>query len=257
MAGRLEGKVAVITGAAKGQGEAEARLFVREGASVVLTDVLEDRGEAVARSIGDRAAFMRHDVSNEHDWQRVMGEATERFGGLDVLVNNAAIHWVRPIEEEDWGEFQRLLSINLGGAFLGTRAAIAPMRARGGGAIVNISSTAGLVGFTGHATYGASKWAVRGFTKVAAIELGQFGIRVNSVHPGPIRTDMLPGGPDDIDPTRWRNLPLRRSGAPEEVAELVLFLASDAASFISGGEFTVDGGSLAGPPTPPALRSDG
>ena len=252
--GRLEGKVAVVTGAAKGQGEAEARLFAREGASVVLTDVLQERGEAVAADIGDRALFLAHDVSNEHDWQRVMTAATERFGGLDVLVNNAAIHWVRPIEEEDWGEFQRLLSINLGGAFLGTRAAIAPMRARGGGSIVNISSTAGLVGFTGHGTYGAAKWGVRGFTKVAAIELGKHGIRVNSVHPGPIRTDMLPGGPGDVDPTRWRNLPLGRSGAPEEVAELVLFLASDAASFISGGEFTVDGGSLAGPPTPPALR---
>jgi len=252
--GRLEGKVAIITGAAKGQGEAEARLFAREGASVVLTDVLRERGEAVAADIGEHALFLAHDVSNEQDWQRVMTAATERFGGLDILVNNAAIHWVRPIEEEDWGEFQRLLSINLGGAFLGTRAAIAPMRSRGGGSIVNISSTAGLVGFTGHGTYGAAKWGVRGFTKVAAIELGKHGIRVNSVHPGPIRTDMLPGGPSDVDPARWRNLPLGRSGAPEEVAELVLFLASDAASFISGGEFTVDGGSLAGPPTPPALR---
>ncbi len=253
--GRLEGKVAVITGAARGQGEAEARLFVREGARVVLTDVLRERGEMVAAEIGDHAMFATHDVSDEGDWQRVMAAATDRFGGVDVLVNNAAVHWVRHIEDEDWAEFQRLLRVNLGGAFLGVRAAIGPMRARGGGSIVNISSTAGLVGYAGHGTYGAAKWGVRGFTKVAAIELGKDGIRVNSVHPGPIRTDMLPGGPDDVDPARWRGLPLGRSGGPEEVAELVLFLASDAASFISGGEFTVDGGSMAGPPTPPALRS--
>jgi 3alpha(or 20beta)-hydroxysteroid dehydrogenase len=253
--GRLEGKVAVISGAARGQGEAEARLFVREGASVVLSDVLHERGEAVAANIGDHAVFVRHDVANEDDWAQVMATAAARFGGVDILVNNAAIHWVRRIEDEDWADFQRLLAINLGGVFLGTRAAIGPMRARGGGSIVNVSSAAGLVGYLGHGTYGASKWGVRGFTKVAAIELGKDGIRVNSIHPGPIRTDMLPGGPADVDPTRWRNLPLGRSGAPEEVAELVLFLASDAASFISGGEFTVDGGSLAGPPTPPALRS--
>ncbi len=254
MGNRLEGKVAVVTGAARGQGAAEARLFAREGASVVLTDVLDAEGGAVATEIGERAVFLHHDVADEGDWQRVMTAATERFGGVDVLVNNAAIHWVRRIEEERWADFQRLVMINLGGVFLGTQAAIGPMRARGGGSIVNISSAAGLVGYLGHGTYGASKWGVRGFTKVAAIELGRDGIRVNSVHPGPIRTHMLPGGPDDVDPTRWRNLPLGRSGAPEEVAELVLFLASDASSFISGGEFTVDGGSLAGPPTPAALK---
>jgi 3alpha(or 20beta)-hydroxysteroid dehydrogenase len=254
--GRLAGKVAIITGGAKGQGEAEGRLFVAEGASVVLTDVLEERGRAVADELGAAARFVRHDVSSKDDWDAVVAAALESFGHVDVLVNNAAIHWLRSIEDETIEDFQRLLSINLAGTFLGIKAAIAPMRAAGGGSIVNISSAAGLVGYAWHGSYASAKWGVRGLTKVAAIELGPDGIRVNSVHPGPIKTDMLPADRSGLGEKRFSHIPLRRSGEPSEVAELVLFLASDASSYISGGEFTVDGGSLAGPPTP-MLRGAG
>jgi 3alpha(or 20beta)-hydroxysteroid dehydrogenase len=253
--GRLAGKVAVITGAAKGQGEAEARLFVAEGASVVLTDVLDERGQIVADDLGDAARFVRHDITSEQDWATVMATATEVFGRLDILVNNAAIHWIRTIEDETAADFRRMVDTNLVGTFLGIHSAIAPMRASGGGSIVNISSAAGLVGYALHGAYGATKWGIRGLTRTAAIELGPDGIRVNSVHPGPIRTDMLPPDRAGLGDRRWKGIPLRRSGDPSEVAELVLFLASDASSFTSGGEFTVDGGSLAGPPTPPATTS--
>jgi 3alpha(or 20beta)-hydroxysteroid dehydrogenase len=244
---RLSGKVVIVTGAARGQGEAEARLFVREGASVVLTDLLEERGKAVADELGAAAVFVPHDVSSPEDWDRVVATALDAFGHLDVLVNNAAIHWLRSIEDENLEDFQRLLGINLAGTFLGIKAVIAPMRAAGGGSIVNISSAAGLVGYARHGAYAAAKWGVRGLTRVAAIELGPDGIRVNSVHPGPINTDMLPPDRAGLGERRWATIPLRRSGEPSEVAELVLFLASDASSYISGGEFTVDGGSLAGP----------
>jgi len=248
---RLNGKVAIITGAARGQGEAEARLFCAEGARVVLTDVLVEAGEAVAAELGTVARFVTHDVASEDAWRRVIDTTLDSFGRLDVLVNNAAVHWLRPIEDETLQEFQRIIAINLVGTFLGIRSAIAPMRAAGGGSIVNISSTAGLTGYPSHGAYGATKWGVRGLTRTAAVELGQHGIRVNSVHPGPIETAMLPpdrtGNPDRFAAT----IPLGRAGRAEEVAELVAFLASDAASYISGGEFRVDGGSLAGPTGPP------
>jgi 3alpha(or 20beta)-hydroxysteroid dehydrogenase len=250
---RLTGKVAIITGAARGQGEAEARLFVGEGAAVVLTDVLHERGRAVAEDLGAAAAFVPHDVSSQDAWNAVVATALETFGHVDVLINNAAIHWLRSIEDETLDEFHRLLAINLAGTFLGIKAVIDPMRAGGGGSIVNISSAAGMVGYALHGAYASAKWGVRGLTKVAAIELGPHGIRVNSVHPGPINTDMLPADRAGLGDRRWANIPLRRCGEPSEVAELALFLASDASSYISGGEFTVDGGSLAGP-TPPMLR---
>ena len=250
VAERLTGKVAIITGAARGQGEAEARLFVDEGASVVLTDVLEEPGRAVADALGSAAVFVPHDVSSPEGWDAVVATALATFGHVDVLVNNAAIHWLRSIEDESLEDFQRLLGINLAGTFLGIKADIAPMRAAGGGSIVNISSAAGLVGYALHGTYASAKWGVRGLTKVAAIELGPSGIRVNSVHPGPINTDMLPADRAGLGDRRFAHIPLRRCGEPSEVAELALFLASDASSYISGGEFTVDGGSLAGPPTP-------
>ena len=250
MSERLTGKVAIITGAAKGQGEAEARLFAGEGASVVLTDVLEQRGRAVADELGAAAVFIRHDVSSRDDWDAAVTTALDAFGRVDVLINNAAIHWLRSIEDETLEDFQRLIAINLAGTFLGIKAVIAPMRAAGGGSIVNISSAAGMVGYAWHGAYASAKWGVRGLTKVAAIELGPHGIRVNSVHPGPINTDMLPADRAGLGDRRFAHIPLRRCGEPSEVAELALFLASDASSYISGGEFTVDGGSLAGPPTP-------
>jgi 3alpha(or 20beta)-hydroxysteroid dehydrogenase len=241
-AGRLADKVVIVTGGARGQGEAEARLFVAEGARVLFTDVLEAEGKAVADSLpADRAAFRHHDVSSEDDWQAVAAEALERYGRIDGLVNNAAIHHVVPIVEETTEWFRRILDVNLIGTFLGMKTVGPIMKRQGAGSIVNISSTAGLQGYHGHGAYGASKWGVRGLTKVAALELGP-EVRVTSVHPGPIDTAMM--GPKD---RRFTN-PLARYGATSEVAELVVFLLSDAASFVSGAEITVDGGSLAGPP---------
>ena len=183
-AGRLAGKVAVITGGARGQGEAEARLFVTEGAAVVITDVLEDEGQTVAKELGDAARFVTHNVADEADWQRVVDTAVAEFGLLNVVVNNAAIHWLRALEDESLEGFNRILSVNLLGTFLGIRTAIGPMRTAGGGSIVNISSIAGMTGLAWHGAYGSAKWAVRGLTKTAAVELGVDGIRVELGAPG-------------------------------------------------------------------------
>lgn len=240
---RLDGKVAIITGAARGQGAAHARLFVAEGAKVVLADVMDNEGAGVADELGAAATYRHLDVSSQPDWEAAIADASAGFGGVDVLVNNAAVHHVQPIEFEDPAVFERFLRINLTGAFLGVQAVLPAMRARGGGSIVNVSSTAGLRGYYGNGAYAASKWGLRGLTKVAAVELGPDGIRVNSVHPGPIRTDMMPQ--DEASMARYRNLPLGRHGEPEEVSELICFLASDASSFITGSEHVIDGGSTA------------
>jgi 3alpha(or 20beta)-hydroxysteroid dehydrogenase len=246
--GRLAGKVALITGAARGQGEAEARLFAREGASVVATDVLGDLVSKVAEDIaadGLPVIALEHDISDPKSWDSVIAASVERFGGLDILVNNAAIHWTRPLADETLPDLRRMMDVNLLGPILGMQRAVEVMRVRSGGSIVNISSYAGLRGIHGHGAYGASKWALRGVTKTAAIEYGPLGVRVNSVHPGSIETAMLPDY--DEDPSvRFAHVPVGRAGQSEEVAELVLFLASDASSYLTGAEIAVDGGISAG-----------
>jgi 3alpha(or 20beta)-hydroxysteroid dehydrogenase len=233
--------VVIVTGAGQGMGAHEARRLIAAGASVVLTDVLSDAVAAVAADLGPRAVARRHDVTDEDDWASVVSFALDTFGGVDTLVNNAAVHRLALIEREKRVEFEQVLAVNLVGTFLGIQAAIAPMRTRGGGSIINISSTAGLTGMPEHAAYGASKFGIVGLTKTAAIELGPSGIRVNSVHPGPINTSMLPPG----DATRFAGLPLQRAGEPEEVADLVLFLASDESSFVTGAQLAIDGGMAA------------
>ncbi|WP_181720352.1 glucose 1-dehydrogenase [Nocardia gipuzkoensis] len=248
----LNGKVALITGGARGQGAAEARLFVRRGARVVITDVLEAEGTELAESLGDAARFVRHDVSVGADWDAAAALAVSAFGSLDVLVNNAAIYTARPLTETAPEELERILRVNLVGPFRGIQAVVGPMTRAGGGSIVNISSQAGLEGLMGHAAYGSSKWGLRGLTKTAALELGPAGIRVNSVHPGPIATPMVPYL--TTGPGSFPALPLQRTGVPEEVAELVAFLASDAAAYITGAEVTIDGGLAAGKFLPPGAE---
>lgn len=250
MSGRLAGKVALITGAARGQGEAEARLFVAEGARVVLGDVLDDDGRRVADALGSHALYLHHDVSSEESWQLFVATATERFGAPDVLVNNAGILRIGPIAAMPLAEYRRVIEVNQFGCFLGMQAVIPAMAAKGGGAIVNIASTCGLQGTAGLAAYVSSKFAIRGMTKTAAIELGPLKIRVNAICPGGIDTSM--GRGDDFGgtvdtPDFFAGLPIPRIGRPEEVARAAVFLASDEASYCTGSELLVDGGMLAGP----------
>ena len=247
--GKLDGRVAIITGGARGQGEAHARLCVEEGARVVIGDVIDDDGKRVADELGASAQYIHLDVSSADDWANAVS-AAESMGPLRVLVNNAAIHWTRPIEFETADGFERIWRVNLLGAFLGIKAVIAPMRSAGGGSIINISSTAGLTGLAYHGAYGSAKWGMRGLTRTAAVELGRDKIRVNSIHPGPINTAMLTRSPgvDLESDERFQHLPAQRHGEPREVAQLVVFLASDDSAFITGTEHTIDGGSMAGPP---------
>ena len=241
MADRLTGKVALVSGGARGMGASHVRTMVAEGAKVVFGDILDDEGEAVANEIGDDARYVHLDVTQPEDWESAVATAVSEFGGLDVLVNNAGIINVGTIEDYALSEWQRILDINLTGVFLGIRAVVKTMKEAGRGSIINISSIEGMAGTLGCHGYTASKFAVRGLTKSAAMELGPFGIRVNSIHPGLIKTPMTEWVPEDIFQSA-----LGRIAQPKEVSNLVVYLASDDSSYSTGSEFVVDGGTTAG-----------
>ncbi|MGW3472415.1 SDR family NAD(P)-dependent oxidoreductase [Saccharopolyspora sp. NPDC000995] len=241
----LAGKVALITGGAGDQGAAEANVFAREGARVLIADVDEDRGRATAAACGEGVEFALLDVADELAWQAVLDDVIEQHGRLDVLVNNAARYWTKPLIEETVEGLETIFAVNLRGPFLGIRAAAPRMASGGGGSIINISSTAGLTGYPGHAAYGTTKWALRGLTKVAAVELAELGIRVNCLMPGAIEGPMLERNVSPqvlADPAHWAGTPLGRAGRATEVAEATLFLASDQSSYLTGTELVVDGG---------------
>jgi 3alpha(or 20beta)-hydroxysteroid dehydrogenase len=254
--GRLDGKVAIISGAARGQGEAEARLFAAEGARVLLGDVLDDRGAGVAADIGDAARYAHLDVRDAASWADAVEKAERELGPVTVLVNNAGILRFSAMMDTSAEQFREVFEVNQLGPLLGMQAVVPAMLRAGGGSIVNISSTNGLSGYPNTISYTATKWALRGMTRTAAMELGPLGIRVNSIHPGGIDTEMVrPGGevegvPDaDTLDRRFAHTPLRRIGQPIEIARMALFLASDESSYSTGSEFVADGGMLAGPRT--------
>ncbi len=238
---RFDNKIILISGGARGQGAAEARLLVAEGAKVVISDVLDAAGNALAGELGPAARYVHQDVTSEADWAAAIG-AAEALGGLHGLVNNAGIYIPKTLADTDTALFERHMRINQLGCFLGMRDVAGPMQRSGGGAIVNISSTAGLRGSPGAIAYSATKWALRGMTKAAALEYAPRGIRVNSVHPGPIDTDMLNVRTPEQNQRRTQMVPMKRMGTAEEVAKLVAFLLSDDSSYITGAEVTVDGG---------------
>jgi 3alpha(or 20beta)-hydroxysteroid dehydrogenase len=251
MGSRLEGKVAIITGAARGQGEATARLFAAEGAKLVLADVA-GAGAQVAESLGSAAIFRKLDVNSEDAWNALVAETVAHFGGLDVLVNNAGVVHPASILDLKKADFERVLGINLIGAWLGMKTAAPAMIARGKGSIVNISSTSGLFGMNGLSAYLSSKWALRGLSKTAALELGHRGVRVNTVFPGGINTPMgnITNEPVEDLAKYYVGQPIQRIGEPIEVAHVSLFLASDEASYLCGSEIAVDGGQTIGNYTP-------
>jgi 3alpha(or 20beta)-hydroxysteroid dehydrogenase len=251
--GVLEGKVALVSGGARGMGAAAVRRFAAEGANVVVGDVLDDEGEGLAESIGDAVRYVHLDVTNEEDWAAAVGTAADGLGRLDVLVNNAGVGKITPIIGGRLSDYMDVVNVNQVGVYLGMKAGAGVMAEAGGGSIVNISSIDGIIGMPGVAGYVASKFAVRGMTKVAALELAPLGIRCNSVHPGYIDTAMLRGTGRAQEMTDAAladfgsaAVPIGRLGSVDDVAEVVLFLASDASRYCTGSEFVVDGGVIAG-----------
>lgn len=243
--GRLDGKVALITGGAGGMGASHVRAFLREGARVVFGDISAERGRALSAELGEDCSFLPHDVRLEADWAGIVEEATSRFGKLDVLVNNAGILRFSSFAEMGADEFRQVLEVNVVSQWLGVKHASAAMGS--GGSIVNISSVNGLVGGAGLSAYSASKFAIRGVTRCAAVELGRARIRVNSVHPGAVATPMIGVEETDVGGTApLEGLPVPRMAAPQEITNMVLFLASDESSYCTGGEYVVDGGMTAG-----------
>ena len=236
----LNGKVALVTGAAQGMGEGFARLLHAAGARVVVGDINEAGGRAVADSLGANGRFQHHDVSRWDSWQYAIAETEQSFGPVSILVNNAGIAWFASLENSPEEAARRMIDVDQMGVFLGMKAIIASMRKAGGGSIINIASVASTKGTEGLTVYSACKWAVRGMTKCAALELGKDNIRVNAVHPGMIATAMTA---DMADPM---NQPIQRKGSVEEVAETVLFLASDKSAYTTGCDFVVDGGMTIG-----------
>lgn len=240
--GRLAGKVALITGAARGQGAAHGRVLAAAGARVVLGDILDDEGRQLAAEIGDAALYVRLDVTSTSDWATAVSVATEQFGHLDILVNNAGVGFSATAEDTTPADWNRVLDINLTGPWSGIQAALPALKKAGGGSIINISSVDGLMGMPTLHAYVASKFALRGISKSLAAELGQYRIRVNSVHPGYVDTPMVR---DMGMLPEHMFIPLQRGARPEEISYLVLFLASDESAFVTGAEYVIDGGQTA------------
>ncbi len=245
---RFDHRTVIVTGGARGMGASHARGFVAEGAHVVIADVLEQEGRTLADELGEHALFSRLDVTSDADWAATVAAAEDAFGSVSVLVNNAAIVRFGLIAETEPAAWRQVIDINLTGSYLGIRAVVSSMRKAGGGAIVNISSGAGMTGTFGAGAYVASKWGVRGLTKTAALELARDNIRVNSIHPGNVRTPMVAGSDAvAIGAGAVRDLAIPRIAESDEITRLVLFVASDEASFSTGSEFIADGGHLLGP----------
>jgi len=243
--GRFEGKVALVTGGARGMGASFVQGLVAEGAQVLFGDILDDEGKKLEENLGDKAMYVHLDVTKEDDWKYAIQAAEREFGPISLLVNNAGIVAFGPVDKFEPADFRHVIDINLYGVFLGMHFAVPSLRKAGGGVMVNISSTAGLMGYANLVGYVASKWGVRGMTKSAALELGPENIRVFSIHPGPIRTPMTADLGDELTSAQ----PIARYGEPEEVTKLLLFLAADA-TFSTGSEWVIDGGAALGPVVP-------
>ncbi|GAA0485806.1 SDR family oxidoreductase [Salinibacillus aidingensis] len=241
--GKLDGKVAVVTGGSRGQGASHVRRFVEEGAKIVFSDILADEGEALEKELGENAKFVRHDVTKADEWKHVIDEAESAFGPVNVLVNNAGIVVTKKFDELTEEEYRKVVDINQVGVFLGMKTVLPSMKKAGGGSIINVSSINGLRGAAGNSAYDSSKFAVRGMTKSAALEFAEYGIRVNSVHPGVIQTPMIEvEGSRDLVEQLKKTIPMQRTAQPEEVSKLILFLASEDSSYSTGSEFVIDGG---------------